>query len=57
MTPRPTNLDELRLLIAKRLDIFEFLDTLQWDFLELLERIDDEVFDEFYEELLQACDE
>ncbi len=49
------NLDELKVLIATKLDVTEFLDILGWDMFDLVEELE-EVIIENSEELLNACE-
>lgn len=46
--------DELKLLIAARLDISEFLDIIGYDLADLLEVLGEEI-EEYKQELLDAC--
>lgn len=52
---RPTTTDELKLLIASKLDVAEFLDIIGFTMFDLVEALGD-VIDENYDELLEACD-
>lgn len=52
---RTTTRDELKELIARRLDVLEFLDIIGYDMPELVEALNDEIEDNF-EELLRACE-
>lgn len=45
---------DLKVLIASRLDVEEFLDIIGWTMFDLVEGLD-EVIDENFEELLKAC--
>ena len=47
-------IDELKQLIIHQLDVDEFLDLLGYDISDLVERLSDEL-EENYEELLSAC--
>lgn len=47
--------EQLKELIAKRLDVHEFLDIIGWDMFDLVEEINEDVFDRFEEELERAC--
>ena len=51
---QPATLDELKFLIAKKLDVDEFLDILGYDMYDLVESLEDEVGQNF-EKLLDAC--
>lgn len=55
MRPTTTEVQELKFLIASRLDVAEFLDILGWTMFDLVERISDEVFEDSFEELMDAC--
>ena len=46
---------ELKLLIAAKLDVTEFLDIIGYDLSDLLEKLEDEC-EEYRQELLDACD-
>ena len=46
--------DDLKLLIAAKLDVIEFLDIIGFDLADLLEKLDDEI-EEYSQELLAAC--
>lgn len=54
---RPTTMDvqDLKVLIASRLDVDEFLDIIGWTMYDLVENLDS-VIDEHFEELLKACE-
>jgi len=47
-------LDDLKQLIIHKLDVDEFLDILGYDIFDLVERLSDEL-EENYEDLLSAC--
>ena len=47
-------LNELKLLIAARLDVTDFLDIIGYELADLLEVLGDEL-EEHYQELLAAC--
>jgi hypothetical protein len=47
--------EELKLLIASKLDVVEFLDLLGYTMYELVEALEDEI-DENRQELLKACE-
>lgn len=53
--PSMGDLEELKLMIASRLDVDEFLDILGFNMYDLVEALEDEV-KENYQELLRACD-
>lgn len=55
-TTRPATTAELKLRIANCLDVVEFLDVLGWELGDLLGHLDEEVFEENFEDLLRACD-
>lgn len=46
---------DLKDLIASRLDVTEFLDTLGWTMYELVEALNPEVFEEHFDDLMDAC--
>ena len=48
------NVDELKVLIASKLDITEFLDIIGYDLCDLVEVLEDEI-EEYQQELLSAC--
>jgi len=48
------NDNELKLLIAARMDVTEFLDIIGYDLADLLEKLGEEI-EEFREELVAAC--
>lgn len=56
MRPTTTEVQELRLLVASRLDVTEFLDILGWTIFDLVDRLEDQIFEESFEELIEACD-
>jgi hypothetical protein len=55
MRPTTTEIQELKFLIASRLDVTEFLDILGWTMFDLVEYLD-EAIEEKFEELMEACD-
>lgn len=54
--PTTTKTEDIKFLIASRLDADEFLDILGWTMFDLVEKLDEEI-EENFEELLRACDE
>lgn len=48
------NVDELKVLIASKLDVTEFLDILGYDVGDLVEILEDEI-EENFSRLLRAC--
>jgi hypothetical protein len=48
-------LDELKALIASKLDVVEFLDILGWTMFDLVEALEDEIIENKIE-LMKACD-
>lgn len=54
MRPTTMDLEDLKTLIASRLDVEEFLDILGWTMYDLVDALDD-VIDEKFEDLLDAC--
>lgn len=57
MRPTTTEIRDVKDLIASRLDVTEFLDILGWTMFDLVAAIDDDEFEEFYDELMRACGE
>lgn len=55
MRPTTTKVQDIKYLIASRLDVTEFLDILGWTMFDLVEALDDEHFEENFEELMDAC--
>lgn len=55
MRPTTTELQELKFLIASRLDVEEFLDILGWTMYDLVDYLDDAI-EEKFEDLLDACE-
>lgn len=56
MRPTTTEVKELRFLIASRLDVTEFLDALGWTMFDLVEYLNEEVFEEHFDDLMDACE-
>ena len=56
MRPTTTEVQDIKFLIASRLDVTEFLDILGWTMFDLVEYLDPDVFEENFEELLEAVD-
>jgi hypothetical protein len=54
MRPTTTKTEDIKFLIASRLDVNEFLDILGWTMFDLVEELDDAI-EEHFEELLEAC--
>lgn len=54
--PTTTEVQDIKFLIASRLDVEEFLDILGWTMYELVEELNDDVFEEKFEDLLKACE-
>jgi hypothetical protein len=54
MRPTTTEVQELKYLIASRLDVTEFLDILGWTMFDLVEVLDEHI-EEKFEELMDAC--
>ena len=48
------DIQDLKTLIASRLDVEEFLDLIGWTMFDLVDALE-EVIDENFEELLEAC--
>lgn len=57
MRPTTTEIKDIKQLIASRLDVTEFLDILDWTMFDLVDELDDEFFEENYDELMRACGE
>lgn len=57
MRPTTTEVQDVKFLIASRLDVTEFLDALGWTMFDLVEYLPEEVFEESFEELMSACGE
>jgi hypothetical protein len=55
MRPTTTKIEDIKFLIASRLDVAEFLDILGWSMFELVEELDDSVFEDRFDELMEAC--
>lgn len=47
--------EDLKELIASRLDVTEFLDALGWTMYELVDALNTEVFAEHFDDLMDAC--
>lgn len=56
MRPTTTEVEELRFLIASRLDVAEFLDILGWTMFDLVDQLPEDVFEESFEDLMDACE-
>jgi hypothetical protein len=56
MRPTTTEVQDIKFLIASRLDVSEFLDIIGWTLFDLVEVLDDVVFDENYDALMDACE-
>ena len=54
MQQRPTTTDELKHLIASKLDVDEFLDIIGYTIFDLVEVLEEEI-DANFDELLSAC--
>ena len=54
--PTTTTTEDIKFLIASRLDVDEFLDILGWTMFDLVEALDQQVVEDNFEELLAACD-
>lgn len=55
MKPTTVSVNDLKDLIATRLDVVEFLDIIGFDMFDLVEALE-EVIDEYSEELYAACE-
>lgn len=56
MRPTTTEVQELKFLIASRLDVTEFLDLLGWTMFDLVDQLPEDIFEENFEDLMDACD-
>lgn len=55
MRPTTTEVQDIKFLIASRLDVAEFLDILGWTMFDLVEAIDTSYLDEHFDDLMEAC--
>lgn len=56
MRPTTTEVQDIKFLIASRLDVEEFLDILGWTMFDLVEVLDEQVLEEHIDELIKACE-
>lgn len=56
MRPTTTEVEELKFLIASRLDVTEFLDILGWTMFDLVDHLPEIILEERFEDLLDACE-
>ena len=56
MKPTTTTVEELKFLVASRLDVTEFLDLVGWTMFDLVEYIDPSILEANFEELMEACE-
>lgn len=56
MRPTTTEVQDIKFLIASRLDVTEFLDILGWTLFDLVDYLPDDVFEEKADDLLDACE-
>lgn len=56
MRPTTTEAQEVKFLVASRLDVTEFLDILGWTMFDLVEQLDPRVFEDHFDDLIEACD-
>lgn len=56
MRPTTTEVQDIKFLIASRLDVAEFLDILGWTMFDLVDYLPEEVFEENFDDLMGACD-
>lgn len=54
MRPTTTEVQDIKFLIASRLDVEEFLDILGWTMFDLVEVLDEQI-EEKFDELMDAC--
>jgi len=54
MRPTTTELEDIKFLIASRLDVTEFLDILGWTMFDLVEYLDRSVLEENFDTLIEA---
>lgn len=55
MRPTTTNAEDIKFLVASRLDVTEFLDILGWTMFDLVEYLNPDVFEDNFHELMEAC--
>lgn len=55
MRPTTTEVEDIKFLIASRLDVTEFLDLLGWTMFDLVEYLDPSVLEENFDTLMEAC--
>lgn len=53
--PTTTEVQDIKFLIASRLDVEEFLDILGWTMFELVEALDEQIIEENIDALMDAC--
>ena len=51
----PETVDELKTLVASKLDVTEFLDVLGWTLEDLVDVLENSIFEDSFEELARAC--
>lgn len=56
MRPTTTEIKDVKVLIASRLDVTEFLDILGMTMFDLVEYLPDELFEDYFDDLMDACD-
>lgn len=56
MRSTTTEVADLKILVASRLDVTEFLDILGWTLYDLVEQLDEKIFEENFDDLLDACE-
>lgn len=54
MRPTTTEVQDIKFLIASRLDVTEFLDILGWTLFDLVEVLDEQI-EEHMDALMEAC--
>lgn len=52
--PTTTKTEDIKYLIASRLDVTEFMDILGWTMFDLVEKLDEEI-EEHFDEFMEAC--
>lgn len=54
--PTTVKPEDIKSLVASKLDVSEFLDLLGWTMYDLVEQIDPQVFEDHFDDLMEACD-
>lgn len=53
--PTTTEIEEFKLYVASRLDVTEFLDVLGWSIYDLVDNLPNDLFEESFDDLMDAC--